>query len=133
MLAGHGYGPAVMAIRFARSGLKDLAALGGLASLAPSALQRHAQDLADLALDRTLRLAVTGLRGGGKTVFITAIAHHLLRGRELPFLAAVQEEPPARREAAAAARRATCRRSRSSGRAPRSPPPSRTGRRRPSG
>ena len=81
-----------MAIRSARSGLKDLAALGGLASLAPSALQRHALDLADLALDRTLWLAVTGLRGGGKTVFITAIAHHLLLGRELPFLSAVQEE-----------------------------------------
>ncbi|HEX5079711.1 MAG TPA: YcjX family protein [Geminicoccaceae bacterium] len=82
-----------MAIRSARSGLSDLAGLGGLASLAsPAALQRRAQDLANLALDRTLRLAVTGLRGGGKTVFITAITHHLLLGRELPFLAAVQEE-----------------------------------------
>ncbi len=82
-----------MAIRSARSPLKDFPAVGELASLvSPSALQRHAQDLADLALDRTLRLAVTGLRGGGKTVFITAITHHLLLGRELPFLSAVQEE-----------------------------------------
>ena len=82
-----------MAIRSARSALKDFAGLGELASLAsPASLQRHAQDLANLALDRTLRLAVTGLRGGGKTVFITAMTHHLLRGVELPFLAAVQEE-----------------------------------------
>jgi predicted YcjX-like family ATPase len=82
-----------VAIRSARSALKDFAGLGELASLAsPSALQRHALDLADLAQGRTLRLAVTGLRGGGKTVFITAIAHHLLLGRELPFLTAVQEE-----------------------------------------
>lgn len=82
-----------MAIRSARSPLKDFPAVGELASLvSPSALQRHARDLADLALDRTLRLAVTGLRGGGKTVFITAITHHLLLGRELPFLSAVQEE-----------------------------------------
>jgi len=78
-----------MAIWSARSGLRDVAGLGELASLAsPAALQRHAQDLANLALDRTLRLAVTGLRGGGKTVFITAITHHLLQGRELPFLTA---------------------------------------------
>jgi predicted YcjX-like family ATPase len=82
-----------MAIRSARSGLRDLAGFGGLASfVSPSALQRHAQDIAELALDRTLRLAVTGLRGSGKTVFITAITHHLLLGRELPFLSAVQEE-----------------------------------------
>jgi predicted YcjX-like family ATPase len=82
-----------MAHRFAKSGLKDFAGLGDLASLAsPATLQRHAQDLANLALDRTLRLAVTGLRGGGKTVFITAITHHLLHGRELPFLSAVQDE-----------------------------------------
>lgn len=86
-----------MAIRFAKSGLKDFAGLGAglgdLASLAsPAALQRHALDLANLALDRTLRLAVTGLRGGGKTVFITAVAHHLLLGRELPFLRAAHEE-----------------------------------------
>jgi predicted YcjX-like family ATPase len=82
-----------VAIRSARSALKDFAGLGELASLAsPASLQRHAQDLANLALDRTLRLAVTGLRGGGKTVFITAMTHHLLRGVELPFLAAEQEE-----------------------------------------
>jgi predicted YcjX-like family ATPase len=82
-----------MASRFAGAGLREIAGLADLASLAsPAALQRRAQDLANLALDRTLRLAVTGLRGGGKTVFITAVVHHLLSGRELPFLGAVQED-----------------------------------------
>ncbi|MEM7022696.1 MAG: YcjX family protein, partial [Pseudomonadota bacterium] len=82
-----------MAIRFAKSGLKDAVGLGELASVAsPAALRRHAQDLANLALDRTVRLAVTGLRGSGKTVFITALTHHLLQGRELPFLSAVEED-----------------------------------------
>lgn len=47
--------------------------------------------LADRALDRHLRLAVTGLRRSGKTVFTTALVHHLLDGRGLPFLAAVHE------------------------------------------
>ncbi len=57
----------------------------------PTDLRHSLEDLANLALDRTLRLAVTGLRQGGKTVFITAVVHHLLTARELPFLAAVQE------------------------------------------
>jgi len=47
--------------------------------------------LADRALDRHLRLAVTGLRRSGKTVFTTSLVHHLLDGRGLPFLAAVHE------------------------------------------
>jgi uncharacterized protein len=68
------------------SALRDIAPL-------PSAgeLQRSVEDLAGLALDRTLRLAVTGLRQGGKTVLITALVHHLLSGRELPFLTAAHE------------------------------------------
>jgi predicted YcjX-like family ATPase len=72
--------------RSAWGALRDLAVL-------PSAgeLQRGFEDLASLALDRTLRLAVTGLRQGGKTVFITALVHHLLSGRELPFLSAAHE------------------------------------------
>lgn len=57
----------------------------------PTDLRHSIEDLANLALDRTLRLAVTGLRQGGKTVFITAAVQHLLSARELPFLAAVQE------------------------------------------
>ncbi len=46
----------------------------------------------DRALDRHVRLAVTGLRRSGKTVFVTALVHHLLDGGSLPFLAAVHEE-----------------------------------------
>ena len=57
----------------------------------PAELQRGVQDLAGLAREQILRLAVTGLRQGGKTVFVTALAHHLLSGRELPFLGAAQE------------------------------------------
>ena len=33
-----------------------------------------------------------GFRNSGKTVFITTAVHHLLEGRELPFLGAVQEQ-----------------------------------------
>ncbi len=47
--------------------------------------------LTDRALDRHLRLAVTGLRRSGKTVFVTALIHHLLDGGSLPFLAAEHE------------------------------------------
>jgi predicted YcjX-like family ATPase len=75
-----------MASRFVWTSLKDLTSLPS-----PARLQRGLKDLSDLALDRTLRLAVTGLRGSGKTVFITMAVHHLLRTHELPFLSAVQE------------------------------------------
>jgi uncharacterized protein len=67
-------------------GLRDLAALAS-----PAEMQRGLEDLADLVRDRTLRLAVTGLRQSGKTVFITTLVHHLLGLRELPFLGAVQD------------------------------------------
>lgn len=42
-------------------------------------------------LDAHLRLAITGLRRSGKTVFTTAIVHHLLDGRGLPFFRPVHE------------------------------------------
>lgn len=48
--------------------------------------------LKDRALDRHLRLAVTGLSRSGKTVFITSMVHHLLDGHGLPFLQAVHED-----------------------------------------
>jgi predicted YcjX-like family ATPase len=76
-----------MASRFAWAGLKDLATLPS-----PAGLRHGLKDVADLVLDRTLRLAVTGLRNSGKTVFITTVVHHLVEGRELPFLGAVQEQ-----------------------------------------
>ena len=68
------------------SALRDVVSLPS-----PAELQRGVQDLAGLARQQILRLAVTGLRQGGKTVFVTALVHHLLSGRELPFLGAAQE------------------------------------------
>lgn len=44
------------------------------------------EGLAGRALERTLRLGVTGLRRSGKTVFMTALVDNLLRGGRLPFL-----------------------------------------------
>jgi len=55
-------------------------------------LQRNVEDLVNLTLDRTVRLAVTGLRQSGKTVFITALTHHLLSGQELPFFTPVKQK-----------------------------------------
>ena len=75
-----------MASRFAWTSLRDLTTLPS-----PARLQRGLKEFTDLARDRTLRLAVTGLRGSGKTVFITMAIHHLLRAQELPFLSALQE------------------------------------------
>src|SRR5256714_3466344 len=37
----------------------------------------------------TVRLGVTGLSGAGKTVFITALVHHVLHGGRLPVFAAL--------------------------------------------
>ena len=75
-----------MASRLVWTSLKDLTTLPS-----PARLQRGLKEVADLVRDRTLRLAVTGLRGSGKTVFITMAVHHLLRAKELPFLSALQE------------------------------------------
>ncbi len=51
--------------------------------------------LVSLAMDRTVRLAVTGLSQSGKTVFITSLAHQLLHGLDgaarLPFLSVVRD------------------------------------------
>lgn len=49
-------------------------------------------ELGDRLVDRHVRLAVTGLRRSGKTVFTTALVHHLLDGHDLPFVAAVHED-----------------------------------------
>jgi hypothetical protein len=53
-----------------------------------------AQSLADAVLgwsQPTLRLGVTGLSRAGKTVFTTALTHHLVTGTELPLLRASAE------------------------------------------
>lgn len=66
---------------------KNLPALPTLGSL-----QRNVEDLVNLTLDRTVRLAVTGLRQSGKTVFITTLVHHLLSGQELPFFTPIKQK-----------------------------------------
>ena len=46
----------------------------------------------DRALDRTVRVAVTGLSQSGKTVFITSLINQLLNPERLPHLQAAAEE-----------------------------------------
>ncbi|MEM8950952.1 MAG: YcjX family protein [Pseudomonadota bacterium] len=70
--------------------LQALPALSGVPGF--GSLQRNVEDLVNLTLDRTVRLAVTGLRQSGKTVFITTLAHHLLQGQELPFFTPVKQK-----------------------------------------
>ncbi len=50
-----------------------------------------ARALADYVGGRGLRLGVTGLSRAGKTVFITALVHSLLRGARMPVLRAMSE------------------------------------------
>ena len=69
---------------------KNLPTLTGVPGV--GSWQRNVEDLVNLTLDRTVRLAVTGLRQSGKTVFITALIHHLLSGRALPFFTPVKQK-----------------------------------------
>ncbi len=64
--------------------LIDLAARAGFAA---QSLRQAGQDL----FQPTLRLGVTGLARSGKTVFTTALVHHLLRGTPLPAFRAAAE------------------------------------------
>lgn len=50
-----------------------------------------ARSLADYVAGGSLRLGVTGLSRAGKTVFITSLVHHLLRGGRLPVFRAYAE------------------------------------------
>lgn len=59
--------------------------------LSPGRLFALASELTRRARDRELKLAVTGLRRSGKTVFTTLLVRHLLDGSGLPFLSAAQE------------------------------------------
>lgn len=69
---------------------KNLLTLPGVPGL--GSLQQNVEELVNLTLDRTVRLAVTGLRQSGKTVFITTLVHHLLYGQELPFFTPVKQK-----------------------------------------
>ncbi|MBF0173550.1 MAG: YcjX family protein [Magnetococcales bacterium] len=56
--------------------------------------RKSLEDLLYLAMDRRVRLAVTGLNQAGKTVFITSLIHQLLQGARLgglPFFQVVAE------------------------------------------
>ncbi len=61
------------------------------ASRAGSALRAFAEASQDLLVQPTLRLGVTGLARSGKTVFTTALIHHLVETHALPAFAAAQE------------------------------------------
>ena len=62
-----------------------------LASRAGSALRAFAEASQDLLVQPTLRLGVTGLARSGKTVFTTALIHHLVETHALPAFAVAQE------------------------------------------
>jgi uncharacterized protein len=56
--------------------------------------QQAVDNLTSLAMDRRVRLAVTGLNQSGKTAFITSLIHQLLHGlggANLPFFSVVAE------------------------------------------
>ncbi|GJE60836.1 YcjX family protein [Methylobacterium trifolii] len=65
--------------------------LTDLASRAGSAVRAFAEASSDLLLQPTLRLGVTGLARSGKTVFTTALIHHLVETHALPAFAPAQE------------------------------------------
>lgn len=57
-------------------------------------IQYQGRQLGNRALDRHLRLGVTGLSGAGKTAFITSLVHQLTIGDQsthLPFFSVVQQ------------------------------------------
>ena len=54
------------------------------AAQAGSAIKAVAEASSDLLIQPTLRLGVTGLARSGKTVFTTALVHHLVEGHALP-------------------------------------------------
>ncbi|WP_027170655.1 YcjX family protein [Methylobacterium sp. 10] len=61
------------------------------ASRAGSAIQAFAEASSDLLIQPTLRLGVTGLARSGKTVFTTALIHHLVETHALPAFAPAHE------------------------------------------
>ncbi|GJD80018.1 hypothetical protein GCM10007886_12890 [Methylobacterium gregans] len=65
--------------------------LTDLAARAGSAMRAFAEASGDLLVQPTLRLGVTGLARSGKTVFTTALIHHLTETHALPAFAPAQE------------------------------------------
>ncbi|GBD43975.1 hypothetical protein HRbin40_01458 [bacterium HR40] len=65
--------------------------LGSTVARLVRGLQEEVRTAGRRLFDRHLRLAVTGLRRSGKTVFTTALAYHLRDGRGLPFFRPVHE------------------------------------------
>ena len=61
------------------------------AAQAGSAIKAFAEASSDLLIQPTLRLGVTGLARSGKTVFTTALIHHLVETHALPAFAPAQE------------------------------------------
>ncbi len=61
------------------------------AAQAGSAIKAFAEASSDLLIQPTVRLGVTGLARSGKTVFTTALIHHLVETHALPAFAPAQE------------------------------------------
>ncbi|TXM71428.1 YcjX family protein [Methylobacterium sp. WL12] len=61
------------------------------AARAGSAVKAFAEASSDFLIQPTLRLGVTGLARSGKTVFTTALIHHLVESHALPAFAPAQE------------------------------------------
>jgi uncharacterized protein len=58
-------------------------------------IQHQGRELTGRALDRHIRLGVTGLSGSGKTAFITSLVQQLTQGdhcTNLPFFDVVREQ-----------------------------------------
>ena len=65
--------------------------LTDFAARAGSAVKAFAEASSDFLIQPTLRLGVTGLARSGKTVFTTALIHHLLEAHALPAFAPAHE------------------------------------------
>ncbi len=65
--------------------------MNSFAARAGSAVKAFAEASSDLLVQPTLRLGVTGLARSGKTVFTTALIHHLVEAHALPAFAPAHE------------------------------------------
>ncbi|WP_431310976.1 YcjX family protein [Methylobacterium nigriterrae] len=65
--------------------------MNSFAARAGLAVRAFAEASSDLLIQPTLRLGVTGLARSGKTVFTTALIHHLVETHALPAFAPAQE------------------------------------------